>query len=278
MRYGTASAFRAAIDARLEQAQSSGLDRARQRRIIAFDRLLARLAAADHGGWLLKGGAALELRFSERARSTRDIDLAVFEQESPVDCLLDDIEHDPFGDFFAFDIHGVKHMAANDDRGPVKRLSVEAILDGRTFERFVVDLVAPNQVPSQTDRITLGKRFTFADLPTVELAVIDLPTHFAEKLSAYVRTYDRPNTRVKDLVDMVLLIESTLEPSADVYQAVVTTFTARSQVVPGTTIPSLAHDWEQRYAPFASDLQLATVDSYAAHHLVEQFWQRCHNT
>ena len=42
----------------------------RDRKRVAFDRLLARLAATAPDRWLLKGGFALDLRLAERARST----------------------------------------------------------------------------------------------------------------------------------------------------------------------------------------------------------------
>ena len=50
---------------------------ARLRKEVAFDRLLARLLVVAPGRWVLKGGLALDFRFGERARTTRDIDLAI---------------------------------------------------------------------------------------------------------------------------------------------------------------------------------------------------------
>ena len=68
-----------------------------------------------------------------------------------------------------------------------------------------------------------------------------LRTHWAEKLSAYLRRYDdRPNTRVKDLVDLLLLIEYRLVPVDRLRLAVETTFTRRGQPTSGPYLASMA--------------------------------------
>ncbi|MEM9518965.1 MAG: nucleotidyl transferase AbiEii/AbiGii toxin family protein [Actinomycetota bacterium] len=276
MKYQSGAAFRDALEARLSQSTSGIQDLQRRRRAIAFDRLLARIAAAEHDAWLLKGGAALEFRLADRARMTKDIDLALLEDADPVDVLLDDLARDHFGDHFTFSIVKRSELGAQDDRGPVTRLSMEARLGGRTFEKFVVDIVTPTANPEEVEWIELGHRLAFAEVPTIRLPVIDLRTHWAEKLSAYVRRYDdRPNTRVKDLVDLVLLIDHGLEPDADLFGAVVRTFDNRSQTVPGDTVPSMAAEWQEAFEPLAWDLALTTPDAFTAHEVVEQFWQRC---
>ena len=202
MKYGDPESFRAALEARLRQASDGEQDLARRRRTVAFDRLLARLAVADHGAWVLKGGAALEFRMPDRARVTRDIDLALVDTFDPADRLLEDIAGDPFGDYFSFRITRRRELSDAPDRGAVVRLSLDAVVGSRVFQRFVVDLVGAVDTPPSTERVELGRALSFAGLPRVEMAVIDLRTHWAEKLSAYLRRYDdRPNTRIKDLVD-----------------------------------------------------------------------------
>src|SRR5690242_20248988 len=76
--YKTARAFRAALEDRLNQlARAQQEDVARLRRLVGFERLLARLFADAHPPWLLKGGYACELRLPGKARGTRDIDLTI---------------------------------------------------------------------------------------------------------------------------------------------------------------------------------------------------------
>lgn len=73
MKYQDAPAFRQALERRLkERAAGEGARLARDRKRVAFDRLLARLVAVAADAWVLKGGFALDLRLTERARMTPD--------------------------------------------------------------------------------------------------------------------------------------------------------------------------------------------------------------
>lgn len=68
MKYATADAFRAALDARLKrQAIESGMTLPRLRKYIAFERLLARLLVIAPERYVLKGGYALDVRLHDRA-------------------------------------------------------------------------------------------------------------------------------------------------------------------------------------------------------------------
>ena len=76
-KYSTAKAFRVALEARLKQiANNEHIDLQRLRRLVAFDRLLARIFQSQEKRWVLKGGYAMELRMKE-ARTTKDIDLVI---------------------------------------------------------------------------------------------------------------------------------------------------------------------------------------------------------
>jgi len=78
-KYKTAKAFRVALEARLKQtANNEQIDLQRIRRMVAFDRLLARVVHTRQIKWVLKGGYAMELRMEE-ARTTKDIDLTIIE-------------------------------------------------------------------------------------------------------------------------------------------------------------------------------------------------------
>ena len=104
--------------------------------------------------------------------------------------------------------------------------------------------------------------------------MLNLRTHWAEKLSAYLRRYDgRPNTRVKDLVDLVLLIEHGLQPDARLHGAVVSTFNRREQQLPSEQLPSMAEEWAEPFARMAVELALGAASASDAHSLVERFWQ-----
>jgi hypothetical protein len=105
-RYRSAESLRAALETRLKQeAIATGTDLARRRRIVVFDRILARLSTDRATGWVLKGGAVLEFRLPSRARSTRDLDLAARPESEPEldgatvrDLLIDALSIDEDGD------------------------------------------------------------------------------------------------------------------------------------------------------------------------------------
>jgi hypothetical protein len=70
------AAFKQALEQRLKTASNNGVDFARRRQLLVFDRFLARVVAVMGDAVLLKGGLVLELRL-ERARTTKDVDLRV---------------------------------------------------------------------------------------------------------------------------------------------------------------------------------------------------------
>ncbi len=76
--YETPQALRRALENRLlTQSSETGMSLDRLRRRVLFERVVARLQAAEPGSWVLKGGMALEVRLRDEARLTKDIDLGL---------------------------------------------------------------------------------------------------------------------------------------------------------------------------------------------------------
>jgi len=136
-----------------------------------FERLLVRFALADGERWVLKGGAAVEVRMADRARTTKDIDLAARHTDGTDadvrEALVDVLLSDPQGDFFEFRLDKFRAMGIHGAMGPVWRASVDCRLDGRTFDHVVVDVVVRTSEVQRTELITLPGTLSFADLPTV---------------------------------------------------------------------------------------------------------------
>ncbi len=73
MRYESSAAFRRALEDRLHrQSLTSGTPLVRLRKMVAFERFLARLVVAQPQSWVLKGGLALQFYLGERARTTQE--------------------------------------------------------------------------------------------------------------------------------------------------------------------------------------------------------------
>jgi len=278
MRYESAGAFRMALEARLNQrAAGAAEDVLRLRRAVAFERLLVRLACADEPRWVLKGGTALEVRYDRLARATRDVDLAFSGAEPAIDAaddLIDALASDPHGDLFTFEVTDRRVLSVVGLRGAVVRLAVTARLDGRVFERFVVDLVSSEGRPVPTDTIPIGHELAFADLPTVDLMVLDLRVHFAEKLDAFTQVFeDRENTRVKDLVDLVLLIERGLGADAELVEAVTRSFAEKERTLHSSPLAAPPPTWAEDYAAMAAAVRLSARDIDSGFELLQSFWQ-----
>jgi hypothetical protein len=139
VKYKDATAFRQALEERLKtRAQGDGAELARDRKRVAFDRLLVWLHAVAEDQWLLKGGFALELRFAGRARATKDVNIDWQANKGQLlEKLIDAVEHDA-GDYFAFT---AERTGAPEDRlGGSHRFRVTASLAGRLFESFLLDV------------------------------------------------------------------------------------------------------------------------------------------
>ena len=138
MRYQDAAAFRMALEQRLKDGAGDGAALSRDRKRVAFDRLLVRLQAVATDRWVLKGGFALDLRLAARARSTKDVDIEWRAAEDELaDTLLDAADHDA-GDFFALSIERTGTPA--DRLGGAHRFRVSTSLAGRPFETFILDV------------------------------------------------------------------------------------------------------------------------------------------
>jgi hypothetical protein len=217
--YSSANSFRTAIEERISKiAKKDGIDPQRLRRDVAFDRLLVRLFQMPSPIWALKGGYAMQLR-TDSARTTKDVDLALKEsklfstnisQRNEVirETLLMQAALD-LGDYFTFIIsEPIRDLNAAPEGG--FRYHVEARLADRTFEKFHLDIGAGDAWTEPLDKLQSSNILEFAGFAPQLLLAIPKEQQFAEKLHAY--TLPRPdgavNSRVKDLIDMNLLIES----------------------------------------------------------------------
>lgn len=209
--YSTAFAFRRALEDRLAAAaKAEGIDLQRMRRQVAFDRLLVRLFADGNPPWRLKGGYALELKLA-MARTTRDLDLGLsadgFGSEDMLELLQAAAGADA-GDFFVFTI-GEPTMDLDGAPYGGSRHPVEVHLDGRLFARFHLDVGLGDVQREPFEWIEPREWLSFAGMPAGKFPSISREEHFAQKIHAYTMPRsDRPNTRVKELVDLVLLIEA----------------------------------------------------------------------
>lgn len=254
--YSTAFAFRRALEDRLHAAsKTEGVDLQRMRRQVAFDRLLVRLFAEGCPPWRLKGGYALELKLSI-ARTTRDLDLGLSSGMPPGEQILEALQTAAArdaGDFFEYAI-GEPVMDLEGAPYGGSRHPVECGLDGRLFARFHLD-VGLGDIQREPGEWTEPRDWLgFAGIPAGRFPSISREEHFAQKLHAYTMPRgDRPNTRVKDLIDLVLLIDSAAMDQERLKRDIMDTFQRReSHPVPSMLEPPPGF-WEPVFTKLAAE-------------------------
>lgn len=113
----------------------------------------------------------------------------------------------------------------------------------------------------------------FAGMPTRDVEVVDRRQHFAEKLHALTRVYqDRPSSRVRDLPDLMLLIENGLVADGQLVARVRHVFDVRGTHPVPERIPDPPGDWERAYAVLAADLDITARSLDRAIQLLREFW------
>ncbi|MGH9716201.1 MAG: nucleotidyl transferase AbiEii/AbiGii toxin family protein [Candidatus Acidiferrales bacterium] len=270
-RYATAATFRRALEDRLQDiAAKESVDLQRLRRQVAFDRLLARLfqtAQPSALPWVLKGGYAMELRI-KAARTTKDIDLTMRsvpssggkKDEKKNLAVLEKLQEAAAfkgDDFFAYTIgEPISDLDAAPYGGA--RFPVEARIDGRVFVGFHVDVGIGDAVMEPLEVIEGRDWLGFAGVARPSLYMIPREQQFAEKLHAYtLPRQGAMNSRVRDLVDMVLLIQSATLVEAHVGEAIRVTFERRGTHSLPKVLPKPPADWAKPYDALAKECGLS---------------------
>jgi len=258
--YTSAGAFRRALEDRLRQSASAeNADLNRLRRQVSFDRLLARLFHDFAAPWVLKGGYALELRF-KTARSTIDIDLvsatrAASSTQAMRDLLQEAASLD-LADWFEF-IIGAPTMDIDAAPYGGARYPIRARMDTRLFSRFNLDVALGETAMSPLETVQCRDWLQFAGVRPPRVQMIPREQHFAEKLHAYTLPRTSANSRVKDLVDLVLLIDSGSLEKPRVREALRVTFRQRdTHGLPEILEPPPA-DWRARFNEMATECEIA---------------------
>ncbi|GAA4016908.1 hypothetical protein GCM10022247_45120 [Allokutzneria multivorans] len=226
---------------------------------------------------MLKGGAALEFRLLDKARSTKDIDLAVriddADGEVLREALVESLSADPDEDGFSFQTSSPVPLAADAAGRGAWRFSVEARLAGKPFASVRLDAAARGVELTSTEQLRMPGALSFAEIPARTVEAVTTRQHFAEKLHALTRDYEgRPNTRTKDLADLVLLIELGLSPDRELVDAVRHVFAVRDTHPVPDTIPDPPPAWESGYPAIATNLTETPPDLAVAMRVLREFW------
>lgn len=259
MRYGSASAFRTALETRLlEHSHRTGLSLVRLRKSVVFSRLLARLLAVAPDRWVLKGGLAMDYRFGTRVRTTKDMDLAsIGDEEAAAEDLIAAQGVD-LGDYLNFEINRTGQLDEMDG-GRAVRYHVRCLVAGRLFDEVVIDVGFDLPEGWDPEIVEGPDLLRFADIDPVEAPTLPLELQVAEKVHAYTRSYGdsgEPSTRVKDLIDLALIASEATLDAATLARALKETFEHRDQHDLPTALPEPPEHWRLPYGVLAREVDL----------------------
>src|SRR5215470_13629231 len=155
-KYASPQAFKQALEQRIKTTSSSGVDFARRRQLLVFDRFLARAVAVFGDAVLLKGGLVLELRL-ERARATKDIDLRLVGSPETVLTRLQEAGRQDLGDFMVFEVSRDSEQPTIQNDGMQYeglRFRAECRLAGKVYgQPFGVDVAFGDPILGDTETV-----------------------------------------------------------------------------------------------------------------------------
>ncbi len=264
-KYKTPQNFRSAVQEKLKLiSRNDGVDIMRLYRQVGYTHFLARLFRDKTVPWVLKGGHALELRLQE-SRATKDIDLALKEtnffrgsDSEKIDAIKEALierSRIDLGDYFDFLITGPKMEL---DAAPYggARFQVEALLDGKRFTIFDLDIGIGDVWIEPHDELELKNYLDFTGFETPKIGVINIEQHFAEKIHAYTVPRQSENSRVKDLVDLYLIVKNEKLNPELLKQCLMETFSRRETHDFSTELKAPPLSWEKPFKNFELGIEM----------------------
>lgn len=281
--YETPGSLRQALESRINARSSSHAELQRLRRLVAFDRLLARLFVDQNSPWIVKGGYGLEVRYGLKARTTKDVDLALpligSRSDNPggsIQKLWEDVQEaaaQDIGDHFTINV-AAPRQEFDVPPGGGARFPVEVLLDRRVFAKFHLDVGIGDVILDEAEWTSGEDYLSFANIPPARFRIILLVQQFAEKIHSY--TLPRKagvNSRVKDLVDMTLILDRGLPDPAAVKSAIEVTFHHRATHEIPDSFASAPQTWSSSYTTMARELSLTQTTIESAVSRLNSYWK-----
>lgn len=279
--FGSGSAFKTSLEAHLrKRAEERAVPFSTLQLKFVIERLLARLFRDAAPPWLLKGGFAMDLRFRPRARTTKDIDLSVTLATAgtgpkSLETLrerLQEASDVDLGDYLTYRISQPKRELTNAPKGG-GRFPCDALLVGKTYAKFHIDIGIGDALVGEPERLTGDDILAFAGIEPLKVLAIPKPQQFAEKVHAYTFPWEgRLNTRTKDLVDLVLLIERGPLDPGEIRTALAATFQTRGTHAIPEKLPQPPQFWVADFSGMAEEAKLSTTDCLVAFEVLARFW------
>lgn len=157
--------------------------------------------------------------------------------------------------------------------GGALRVRVVARVAGLEFVTFYLDLSSGDALVDPPDLLRGSDLLQFAGIASIEFPVYPVPQHLAEKLHAYTLPRGQENTRVRDLVDLVIIAATEKVEADHLFRSVEATFAVRGTHPIPEQLPEPPASWAQPFASIAAEaVNLPTTDLREGHVLAAQFW------
>lgn len=152
----------------------------------------------DDPVFVLKGGAAMELRLGLNARATKDYDVSFRDRMADMLVRLDEALQRPHSEFVATRTEPAEIRGTN-----ARRLELRLAYRGRSWQTIRVEIApAEGKAGQEIDRVP-GIPLDHLGLEAVDrVPCVSVRYQMAQKLHACTGT---PNDRSRDLIDLILL-------------------------------------------------------------------------
>lgn len=277
-KYKSAQNFRSAVQEKLKAiSRKEGVDILRLYRQVGYTHFLARLFKNKDIPWVLKGGHALELRLQE-SRATKDIDLSLRdmtffkgnekERMGAIKEALIERSRIDLGDFFEFLITGPKLELDSAPYGGA-RFQIEALIDGKRFTIFDLDIGIGDVWIEPHDELEMKNYLDFTEFETPPASVICVEQHFSEKIHSYSLPRENENSRVKDFVDIYLIIKKEKLNPVLLQKCLSETFQRRDTHTLPRKLKAPPKSWTQPFKGFGIE-----IDMVDCHRFISEYWDK----
>ncbi len=255
----TSADFRKELETNLRtHSNKTGEDINRLRRKVSFDRLLARIFTHEPSFFVLKGGYGMELRFAH-ARATKDIDLTCFKRandskEPMSEIIMQELQllaRYNLDDHFTFQIGQPQIDIENAPYGG-SRHHVLVLINDRPYVEFHLDVGADFLI-DPIEKIPGSNWLEFCGISAPVIQMISVQQQFAEKLHSYTLPREQINTRAKDLIDLILLLQSEGRSSSTFQNTLQRVFRARNKHPLPEFLPRPPISWQKPFAEMAAE-------------------------
>ena len=272
MNYENGAEFRAALEEQIRAISfETGQAQIRLRKLAAMERFVARLAEGQPESCQLKGGFTLQFRSGNRFQTSEDLNILIFLQPEQVLQFLEQIGAMDLQDWFVFEIEvsGPANSLAETGQG---RFMIRAVLDGRDFETFHLDVSVGENGVWPADLFSMTSLFGFAELAAPVAPCVGLAWQAAEKFYSYIHPQDhRIFSKLEDLVDLLTIASLGELDGVEFYQAICASFSYhRTGSIP-RRLPDPPTSRERSFNRMAVEAGLQTDNLLAAYEALKGY-------